>query len=201
MRFISRSTKIVIAIIAVFAVGALVIIGKNHVASGQVPDDFKTARLQGALISQSIVQYSNQLSDTLANINQLEKEGKLKDALKATDEVLAKSQDLRSRAIDLSHQIEIMAQALPKISSADARQAALDSISDRLAVISRLVDYSNYIGDLLAALRDRFTPDAHSLAQIDSIISQINLEVASINNFDKNGSAAMERFDKIVNGQ
>jgi hypothetical protein len=201
MRSLSRSSKIIIAIVAVFIVGAGAVIIKNSAAIGGIPDEFKQARLQGALISEAIVADSNSLSGILESVNKLEKEGKFQDALKATDELVSKSQDVRGKAVDLSHQIETMAQALPKISSAEARQAALDSISDRLAVISRLVNYSNYIGDLLAALRDRFSPDAHSQTKIDSIISEINLEVVAINNFDKNASASMERFDKIVNGQ
>lgn len=161
------------------------------------PKDFAEARERGALISQDIVNLSNDLSSNLKEINRLDKEGNLTEALQKTTELAAKSIEIRSRAVELSGELERMTSSIAKIKKEDAKQAVLESVSNRLALISRLINYSDYVYQLLSVLRERFTNQYVESGKVDSLITKINDEVQSVNAFNQSAISAMEKFDKL----
>ncbi|MBU6500523.1 MAG: hypothetical protein KGJ89_03660 [Patescibacteria group bacterium] len=165
---------------------------------GTIPQDFTDARLQGALISQNIVNLSNQSVLDLSKINELDNRGSYTDALNMTTDVIKQSQQIRDQAVELSSQIEVMTKSLSDIDSLEARQAALEAISNRLALISRLINYSGYLGQLLDTLRNHFTGSKYDNNDITNLVDQINSEVRAINNFNNQATQAMDRFDSIV---
>lgn len=192
---ISRRTKVVLTFILLVVGGYVTSIwGRSF---RDVPAGFKKARLESAMIAQNIVSLSNQLTVDLATINKYDRERKYADALLLITEVLKRNEEVRREAVRLSTQVEDMTRTLEDIDSAEARQAALAAIASRLALISRLVNYSNYLGDLLTTLRDRFS-GRPSDANVANLVAQINAEVTAINNFDREAVAAMEEFDRIV---
>lgn len=166
--------------------------------SAGIPKEFTDSRLQGALIAQDIVNLSNQSVVDLARINEFDSSKKFEDALKLTEDVVKQSQEIRDQAVNLSREIEKMTRALSDIDSLGARQAALESITNRLALISRLINYSGYLGQLLDVLRDRFAGSAVKNQEVGQLVDQINSEVRAINNFNGQAGQAMDRFDKIV---
>jgi hypothetical protein len=86
-----------------------------------VPDNFKQARLEGAVISESIVSLSNQLSSDLARVNTLDDQGRYDEAIELADALIGQSKDIRVKANQLSVQLETMTRALDGINSSDAR--------------------------------------------------------------------------------
>ena len=161
------------------------------------PKDFSDARERGALISQDIVSLSNDLNSRLKEINELDRIGNLTEALQKTTELATKSAEIRSRAVELSAEMERMTSSIPKIKKEEAKQAVLDSVSNRLALISRLINYSDYVYQLLAVLRDRFTNQYVASGTVGSLISKINDEVQAVNTFNQSAISAMEKFDAI----
>lgn len=161
------------------------------------PQDFSEARERGALISQEIVNLSNDLNSRLKEINELDKKGSLTEALQKTTELATKSAEIRSKAVELSAELEKMTSSIPKIKKEESKQAVLDSVSNRLALISRLINYSDYVYQLLAVLRDRFTNQYVEYGKVDSLIAQINDEVEAVNTFNQSAISAMEKFDKL----
>jgi hypothetical protein len=99
--------------------------------------------------------------------------------------------------VELSGQLQVMTSALPKIGNADAKQAVLDSVSNRLALLSRLINYSDDVYQLLSVLRDKFSGVWHKPGQVAELVDNINAEVTSINAFNQSAMAAMSRFDKL----
>lgn len=166
--------------------------------SGGVPQAFTDARMKGALISQNIVNLSNQSTLDLVKINEYDAQGNYTEALNLTTEVIVRSQEIRDQAVELSSQVEEMTRALNNLDSFDARQAALESISNRLALLSRLINYSGYLGQLLDVLRNNFTGKTYDGKEVTFLIDQINAEVRAINSFNSQAGQAMDRFDKIV---
>lgn len=166
--------------------------------SGGVPQAFTDARMKGALISQNIVNLSNQSTLDLAKIDEYDMQGNYTEALNLSTDVVKQSQEIRDQAVELSGQVEEMTKALSDIDSLDARQAALESISNRLALLSRLINYSGYLGQLLDALRSNFTGKTYDSKTVALLVDQINAEVQAINNFNDQAGQAMDRFDKIV---
>lgn len=192
----SRKNKLYIGFVAIVIVGYVTYKIILASASG-TPKDFSEARERGALISQDIVNLSNELGENLKEINKLDKDGNLTEALQKTTELAVKSAEIRSRAVELSGELERMTSSLPKIKEEEAKQAVLESISNRLALISRLINYSDYVYQLLSVLRERFTNQYVEAGKVDSLISKINEEVQSVNTFNQSAVSAMEKFDKL----
>src|SRR5271154_5458342 len=151
----SRRTKWIVVFILVIAVGyGLVVFWRSQ---NQVPEAFTSARSQGAIIAQNIVNLSNQSTAELQQVNADDEKGDYADALNLTSSMISQSEQLRDEAVQLSNQIQAMTQALSGIGSVAAQQAALESITSRLALINQLVNYSGDLGNLLDSLRDRFS--------------------------------------------
>ncbi len=196
--FRSRKTKIILAFLAIVAGGYA--IAQFTRGSGAVPQNFTDARLQGALIAQNIVNISNQSTEDLKRVNELDKQGDYTQALTLTTSLVAQSEEIRNQAIALSGQVGEMTKNLSNISNFNAQQAALESISNRLALINQLINYSGDLEQLLETLRSRFTGASGSTdAKVTALVNQINTDVNAINNFNAQAGQAMDRFDAIVN--
>jgi DNA repair ATPase RecN len=196
--FWSRKTKIILGFVAVVAVGYGIV--RWTQGSGGVPQEFTSARMQGALIAANIVDLSNQSTATLAQVNNLDQEGNYKDALSLTTTLVTQSGDIRDQAVALSMQIETMTKALSGISDLNARQAALEAISNQLALLNQLISYSADLGQLLDTLRNRFTGADGTTTKVNALVNQINTDVNAINNFNSQAKQAMDKFDTIEAG-
>lgn len=193
----SRRTKVIAVFLAIIGVGATTAWFSSR-KSG-VPADFTTARQQGALIAQNIVDLSNQSTDDLTRVNAFDKSGDYTNALVLTTNIITKNQTLHDQAVSLSGQIEEMAKSLPEISSAEARQAALDAISSRLALVSELISYSGDLEHLLVTLQGHFTGASIKPGDVQTIVDQINTDVNAINNFNSQAQGSMVKFDALAN--
>lgn len=195
----SRRTNIIAAFVIILAMGyglALFWQWQN-----KVPASFTAARLQGAIIAQTIVNNSNQSTVALDAINKYDQEGDYTDALASTTALINQSAGLRDEAVQLSAQVTQMTNDLPSIKSAEAQQAALQSITVRLAVINELITYSNDLDHLLAVLRSRFSGTPQPNTEVASIVTQINADVNLINTFNAQAGQAMDKFDSIEKGK
>ena len=121
----SRRTKIIGAFIIIIGVGyGLAMFWESQ---NQIPSDFTAARLQGAIIAQTIVNSSNQSTNELDAINKYDQAGDYTDALASTTDLINQSAGLRSEAVQLSTQVGQMTKDILNINSAPAQQAALDA--------------------------------------------------------------------------
>jgi DNA repair ATPase RecN len=195
---LSRRTKIIIAFVAIVIAGYLVV--RFTQQSAAVPQSFTDARSQGAIIAQNIVNLSNQSTDQLEQVDTLDQQGDYKDALAIVTTLVSQSTDIRNQAVQLSTQVEAMTQALSGISNFDAQQAALEAISNRLALINQLINYSGDLGNLLTVLQGRFSGAGGTNTQVTTLVNQINTDVNAINNYNSQATQAMDKFDSIVGG-
>lgn len=200
MSKLSRRTTIIIVFVVVVALGyGLTLFWQEQ---NRVPVAFVNARAQGATIAQNIVTISNQSDATLAEVNADDAKGDYKDALTLVSGMITQSEDLRNQAVQLSSQIQIMTQALSGISSIDEQQAALEAISSHLALINQLINYSGDLNNLLLALQAHFSGVPSSTSgvtqTIPTLVSQINTDVAAINNFNNQATQAMAQFDTLT---
>jgi hypothetical protein len=191
----SRQTKIIAVFLVLIAVGYG--IAKFWEAQGGVPQNFTAARTQGAIIAQNIVNSSNQSTNELQQINTYDQNGDYNAALASTTALINQSADLRTQAVQLSEQVSAMTQDLTSISNVDAQQAALESISSRLALINELVTYSGDLNNLLTVLQSRFSGTPQPNSEVQGIVNQINIDVNAINNNNAQAGQAMDKFDTI----
>lgn len=191
----SRRTKIIAAFIILIALGYGLSLFWQ--AQNGIPANFSAARLQGAIIAQTIVNTSNQSTAALEQINKYDQEGDYTDALASTTALINQSAGLRNEAIQLSAQVGQMTKDLSNINSTAAQQAALESISSRLALINELIAYSNDLDHLLTVLQARFSGTPQPNGIVAGIVNQINTDVNAINNFNAQAGQAMDKFDSI----
>ena len=193
----SRRTKIFTVFLALIIVGTIVAWFSSK--DNGIPKEFTQARQQGALIAQNIVGLSDDSTNDLTRVNDFDKAGDYTDALTLTTSIITKNQSLRSQAVSLSSQIEVMTKSLPNISSPEARQDALSAISSRLALISELMNYSNDLENLLVTIQNHFTGTTIKSGDVQAIVNQINTDVNAINNFDAQAQQSMTAFDALIN--
>lgn len=179
-------------------VGSYFLISLVRSSDTEIPAQFESSRLEGALIAQEIVELSNQSAEDIRAINDLDREGNFPGALTLVTQVIDQSQEIRARAVELSTELQGMTLALSGIESIQAREAAFESISNQLVLIGRLVNYSNYLGELLTVLRKRFNGDFSDGERVPILVANINAEVNEINKLNDKARAAIERFDELV---
>ena len=191
----SRRTKVIAVFVIVVAAGYGIALFWEK--QNKVPANFVTARSQGAIIAQNIVSTSDQSTDTLTKINQYDKEGDYTDALTLTKGLVSQSKDLKSQALDLSTQMGSMTQALSGVKDFNAQQDALEAISSHLALINQLVNYSGDLNKLLNVLQAHFNGQPGTAGEVEGLVTQINIDINAINNFNNQAKQAMTAFDKI----
>lgn len=187
--------KICIAIVIILVAGFA--IAKSRLFSADVAPAFEQARMQGAIISDTIVRLSNDISNDLTRVSELDHAGNPRDALSLTVEVQAKAKEVRERANELSEELKKMISAMDSIKSPEAKQAAMEAVTNQMAIISRLISYSEYLQDLSQVLSNRFT-GGYDKRSVSVIISQVNAEVTAVNSFNKQAVQAMERFEAAL---
>src|SRR5437868_3952398 len=109
----------------------------------KVPTEFYEARSRGAVIAQDIVNESNSVAQNIGKINDLDKSGKYEEALAQIKNARGETTDIRKRAVDLGNELKIMTNAVESINSDAAQKAAVQSITNRIALESQLVTYTN----------------------------------------------------------
>lgn len=187
--------KISIGVVAVLVAGFM--IAKFKFSSADVPQAFDQARMQGASISDTIVRLSNEVSGDLAKVNELDHAGNPRDALSLTVEVQGKIKEIRAQANSLSEELKKMITAFDGIKSPEAKQAAMEAITNQMAIISRLISYSEYLDELSQVLSNHFR-EVGDKRDVSAIIAQVNAEVTAVNNFNKQAVQAMERFEAAL---
>lgn len=190
---IPRKTRLLIIFILIILAAYFIV---HFFISGvkTVPEEFLRARQEASLVAQDIVNISNNSGNTFGEIARLDKEGKYKEALVLVSRELENNRQARAKAISLSMQLETMAKNLDKISPSSAGQKALEAISSETALISRLIDYNDYLTQLLGALQDKFMGKSDG-DKISELIGKINDETGAINDLNVKFNETMNEFD------
>lgn len=162
-----------------------------------IPENFTNSRMQTALISQSIIDLSNQIKDNVSKINSLDEEKKYKEAFNLLNETNIKILDIRQKAVELSRELEKMTKELNNVKAQGAESLAISAITNRLTIISHLINYSDYLFQLNLALQNRFY-GKNNREEILSLINKINTEVEAINNANSEANLDMAKFDATI---
>jgi predicted nucleic acid-binding Zn-ribbon protein len=166
--------------------------------SAEIPEEFLNSRLQSAIISEEIINLSNQIKDGVSQINQLDEQKKYKEAFNLINELNSKILEIRKKAVDLSKELEIMTKSLTELKvSGGAEKLAVSSITNRIIIINHLINYSDYLFQLNLALENRFYGKSNK-DEILNLIDKINSEVEAINKANEKAKIDMERFDTAL---
>lgn len=163
-----------------------------------VPTEFLQARQESSLIAENIILISGRTAKSVNQISELDKNKYYTEALNLISEELNNNREARKNAIKLSSQLEIMAKNVSQISPTTAGQTALRAISSETALISRLINYNDYLVSLLEILQAKFLEkEKNANDKITDLIIKINEEARAINDLNNNFNTLMQEFDKI----
>ncbi|MFA5386094.1 MAG: hypothetical protein WC297_00205 [Candidatus Paceibacterota bacterium] len=186
-----RAILIFIVIILV----AYLLIRMIPTGAQKVPKEFLEARANASPIAQDIVNNSNDLTKSLDQVAQFDSEKKYTEAINFLTKEIDRNKDINQKAIKLSEELGKMATAVPNISPASASQLALQAISSETTLISRLIVYNGYLGQLLEELRLKFLGQKTDGQTIKDLIGKINDEVKNINALNVQFNSSMDKLD------
>ena len=164
-----------------------------------VPSSFTEARQSASLNAQTIADALKDTPQNLQKIQQLEAEWKDDQALSLLVEEVKKNQAAGNASIDLSSELEKMAESIPDIQPKRAAESALVAVSAETQLIYKLVSFNDYMAQLLKLLQDKITNKIYGVDKINQVVDAINGEVDSINQLNSQFRDYLKTFDGSLN--
>ncbi len=163
-----------------------------------IPREFLEAKGRGAIVAEEIVRLSGETARQLDAIHKLDQEGKYADAFNLVAEEQKRSREMREYAALLSRELSTMTSAVAQISGTDARSTALQAVNYEVTLMGKLVTYSEYLAQLLEALRRKFEGLAPGAPSVDELIGNINKEVAAINDLNSKFLSEIAKLERAT---
>lgn len=184
-------------VVLVASIGYFAVVFADN--SAYVPKEFFEARVRGAEISEKIVKLTGVSMGNLREIGRLDE---MKEYSAGVELVLAeikRNDESRKSALALSEELGNMARVIADVKPAEASEIALQAILYESQIVQRLINHNNYLYQLLDFLRSRFLNDTGaSNKMVSDLLSQMNAEIASINELNEKYKEAMAKFDALT---
>lgn len=192
-----KSTKIiawsVILIILTYFTVRYVIIGPKS-----IPDDFLSARERGMSLALRVAGLSGEVADSLAQVSAMDRDYDFWSAKEVVAKELLRNKEFKNIALSLSSELAKMAQNISRIQPRAGRELVAEAIGYEVAMVSRLITYSDQAAELLELLNDKYSGgEFYPNSEINKYIDELNLTARTINNFNKAFDEALRKFDKI----
>ena len=184
-------------IFVLLILGSYWLINFSYTKSINIPEAFNLSRMQTALISEEIINLSNQIKTGVSKVNELEEKKDYKGAFNTLSEINLKIINVREKAFELSKELQTMTLELNNIKAGGAEKFALASITNRVTIINHLINYTDYLSQLNSALEKRFYGKDNK-DEILSLINKINAEVDAINEANEKAKADIQKFDEAL---
>jgi len=184
-------------IFVLLILGSYWLINFSYTKSINIPEAFNLSRMQTALISEEIINLSNQIKTGVSKVNELEEKKDYKGAFNTLSEINLKILNVREKAFELSKELQTMTLELNNIKAGGAEKFALASITNRVTIINHLINYTDYLSQLNSALEKRFYGKDNK-DEILSLINKINAEVDAINEANEKAKADIQKFDEAL---
>lgn len=190
-----NTRNVLIAILGAFFV---VLLGKYALSVDKyVPRAFMDARARGAKVANNIVNLSNEILKGLDTIEQYEQKGLRSKALNMISNVLSKNREMQKEAVKLSEELKNMASLINEIKPSVAREHAIEAVSSEVALVSRLINYNNFLDQLFKLLYAKLSNGSRAKGRVRYLIDQINQEARAINDLNEQFNNAITSFDNV----
>lgn len=193
---IPKKTRIIsltiVALVAVAFVGYFF----SPFSTATVPQEFIDGRDAAAVHAQDVVSLLKETGNNLRKIQELEQQGKYKDALQIVYYEIEKNRTVTEKALALTGDLEKMAKAVPDIEPNRARETALVAISSEVMLVTTLNGYiNNDLSRLLQLLGDRLLGRSGDIEALNRMVDAMNVKTDSINNLNNQFTQLMEEFN------
>ena len=177
---------------------AVILVRLTFFPTKRIPQDFSEARIKGAAIAKHIVDLSNTNISGLEEIAKYDKNGDVAQALILISQQLLKNRANQEEAVRLAGQLEKMALSLSSVKPAKAQRLATAAVTAEVALVSRLVNYNDYLKQLFEILRSKFDGSvSYSNGRVEELIKKINEEMEVINDLDRRFNEALWELDNL----
>lgn len=196
----SLQRKTFIIIISLVGVAAVYLPIRYLISRGSVPQAFNDARRKSVEIASGIVLSSNDSLKTLDLIAEKDRDYDFPEALDLVYKEQLKVDEAKIKAIELTKQLNKMAEAVPLIKPREAGNLALTAVSEEVSLVGRLIIYNSYFSGLLETLRLKFSGDIrYDASDVQMLIQNMNKEANEINRLNNSFNDKVKEFDKIIN--
>lgn len=194
--YFSIPKKIRILIIFLLIIFSIYFVGRFFfVRVKTVPPEFFKARQEASIIAQNIVDLSGNSAKEIEKISDLSGGGYYTEALNMVVGEMERNREIRQKAIELSSNLEAMTRTSAGIYPDSSARLALEAVSIETTLISRLINYSDYLNQLLEILRAKLLGKENSQEKINELINKINLEAQTVNELNQKFNKLISNFD------
>jgi len=185
---------IVLILLAVIGFGILFFVDRPV----RLPAEFLTARQKGAEISQKIVELTADTNQRIKEINALDINGDVLKAMAMIEEAKGKNREALDQALNLTGEMQDMAESLNKITLSKSREIAIKAIALEISLTTTfIVEYNPILDQFLSNLYKAIaTSKIEYRKAAENNLSDLNAKTWAINSLNRQFLEQMREFDK-----
>ncbi|MEK7651237.1 MAG: hypothetical protein AAB377_01775 [Patescibacteria group bacterium] len=187
--------KIILAVGAILIVAGLLAYLLSSLEGVVIPADFTAARQKAAIVSQDIVNITNETGKSIELANRAESEGDLQRILGLIEEAKKSNTLAYQKAFELSQSIQQMAESLKGVQSV-SQQIGFEAVAMELSLVSEFISYTGTLNDFLNNLAKSVSNGTANGGTIGDNLRDINNRVVLINALNRNFADKMAAFDR-----
>ncbi len=187
--------KFILAFGAILVVAGLMVYLLSSLEGIVIPADFTAARQKAAIISQDIVNITNETGKSIELANRAESEGDLQRILGLIEEAKKSNTLAYQKAFELSQSIQQMAESLKGVQSV-SQQIGFEAVAMELSLVSEFISYTGTLNEFLNNLAKSVSNGSSNGGTIGDNLRDINNRVVLINALNRNFAEKMAAFDR-----
>jgi hypothetical protein len=185
---------------ALIAMGAGVLYGAYLFSNtGHLPSAFTEARDKAALASQEIVRLTNETSEIIKEVNNLERTGAYAQARETLEKAEKSNEAAHKQAITLSVELQGLAESLVGVRKSNSQRLAYQAVAVELSLVTQFINYTDqvnsFLEELAAVLEGIISPDRTSL---EAKLKSANEMAKRINDLNAEFQERMKEFDRSL---
>ncbi len=161
-----------------------------------IPPEFLKARQEASVVAQVIVGLSSDSAKKIEDISTLTNQGNYTEALNLVVAEMDRNREIRQKALTLSSNLETMASNSAKIYPDSSARTAIEAITVETTIISKLVDYNDYLNQLLEILKAKLLGQQNAMWEVPDLVNKINGEAKEVNDLNQKFNDLMAKFDQ-----
>ena len=183
---------VLIVVAASFGIGKML-----FSQSKSVPVEFFQSRAESGRLAEKITSFLTNSLDRLDQVAQYDKVGRIQEAIKIIEGQVSSAKENDLNSLLLATQLETLARAAQTIRPDQARQIAVEAVSNEVALVSRMIVYNTELKDLFQLLNEKFTGQRAAKSQeVQNLILQLNDLANGINDLNYKFNNGMKQLDE-----
>ncbi len=180
------------------ALGAALVLSRLE-GKNALPEELNDARARAGKISSDIVRLSKEANDNIKALGALEPGGDGGQAQGLIEEAKSKNKDAYEKSVALSHELQLMAQVLPRVKSPAAEQVLYRAITVEISLVTEFIQYTKDLNTFLENVSEFLrVKTQESRFRVQSQEQAVNARVERINSLNDEFLKYMEELDKAT---